>query len=229
MSFTCQQCGKTTAQLLNYCPKCGAPTPTIALATAPVMSQETEFDPYETWEPTKQITFHAATEALPCAPVGTSPLRRGKEGAPYCVYPTTIIPSAAPAPIVNRWRLIAAVTMGLLITAGDGGYAFTRRANALAVTSSIPVAPPLAELQPLAVTPAPPPIVENPGALPESEPAPNNTIAPAKPGRRVRIENRSNAIVMPPPTPHPYAVTNIPASTVSAEKTVVTNKPKSMF
>jgi hypothetical protein len=228
MSFTCQQCGKTTAQLLNYCPKCGAPTPTIALPTAPVMSQETEFDPFETWEPTKQIPFHAVTEALPSAPVATSQLQSQKGKKTSFAHPRTNALSAAPAPATNRWRLIAAVTLGLLITAGDGGYCFTRGANASAGTASVTVAPPVAELQPITAAPAPTPIVENPVALLDSEPAPNNTVAPAKPVRRVRVVNKSNTIVMPSPTPHPYAITNIPTPTVITEKTVVTNKSNTL-
>src|SRR5690349_255041 len=137
MSFTCQQCGKTTAQLLNYCPRCGAPTPTIALAAAPLVPQETEFDPLDTWEPTKQIaliqareiefdpldtwepTKHiallAATEALPSAPIAILQAPRVKKGICSSVQARVTASSGAPALTTNRGRLIAAVILGLLV------------------------------------------------------------------------------------------------------------------
>lgn len=221
MSFTCQQCRKTTAQPLNYCPRCGAPTPTLALAPVPLVSQATEFHPFETWDPTKHI---GATEALPSALVATLPLQSRKEARAFSVHPTRIVSSVATVPTTNRLGLIALVTVvGLLITAGSSGYAFIRETT---VIPSVTAAPPVAESKALVATSGPTSIVANPVALPESTPAPTITVTRTKPVQRIKAENKPSTIVTPAPTP--YTLTKKPAATVIPDKAVVVEKPNTL-
>lgn len=223
MSFTCQQCRKTTAQLLNYCPQCGVPTPTLALASVPLVSQATEFDPFETWDPTKYI---GATEALPSASVATLQLQPGKEEGSLSVHPAKIASLVVTALTTKRLGLIAVITVvGLLITAGSSGYAFIK---ATTITPSVTAAPSVAELQTLDPTPEPTPSVDNLDALPESQPSPTITVTRPNPVRRKKAESQPLTIVTPSPTPNTYTVTNSPVSTIAPENAVVVGTSNTM-
>lgn len=221
MSFTCQQCRKTTAQPLNYCPQCGAPTPTLALVSVPQVSQATEFDPFETWDPTKHL---GATEALLSASVATLPLQSGKEEGSFSVHPAKIAASMATALTTNRLGLIAVVmVVGLLITAGSSGYAFIK---ATTITPPVTATPPVAELQTLVATPEPSPRMDNPVAQPENQPSPTITVTRPKPVRRINVESQPNSIVMPSPTP--YALTKKTAAPVVPETAAALGKSNTM-
>ncbi|MBI1762963.1 MAG: tetratricopeptide repeat protein [Acidobacteria bacterium] len=199
MSFTCQQCGTTATQALNFCRHCGAPAPTIALATSPLTRQLAEADPLDTWEPAKHVAAPAATEVLPGAAVAApQPLPASAE-LPASINPVATAPSA----MQRGW--LAAIVAGLLMIAGGGGYFFIHRANASAVVPIAVAAPPVAESAVAAAAPLPTPTVDQPVVIPANLPTPRTTAANAKPAASVKAEGQANSAALP--TPSVYAAT----------------------
>ncbi len=208
MSFTCQECGNVSDQQMNFCRKCGAPAPTVTLATMPVNAmgaqatqemgqigtdalktnpptrQIVELDPLDTWEPTKAVAAPAATEVLPSAPFG----------APAAAPPTA-------APKSKKGIFIAVAAALLLALAGGGWFLMNRSSAPPSDTPALVASNPVVETNP-AAAPLLSPAAEAPeAAVTVSNPVSTATVVNAKPVASVKAENKTNSNALPSPNP----------------------------
>ncbi len=243
MSFTCQQCGNVSDQLLNFCRKCGAPAPTVTLATAPLSAigaQATQemgqvvtdalrtnpptrkiaevdppHDPLDTWEPTKAVAAPAATEVLPSAPVAApAPQPTPQPTQAVADARKPVVATATTAPKSNKGILIAATVAVLLVLAGGGWFLMNRRSTPPSDAPALIVNDSLAETN-TAAAPLPSLAADAPAtAITASSPVPNAAVN-AKPVASVKAESKTNATALP--LPDPYAAPNAATKATAPE------------